>query len=59
MGVVKQIKKQAVVAEQAAARTADAFVADQTVAFRVTLFKCPVCVRLFIDIRTSRFNHLP
>jgi len=29
MGVVKQIKKQAVVAEQAAARTADAFVAEQ------------------------------
>jgi len=29
MGAVKQIRKQAVVAEQAAARTADAFVADQ------------------------------
>jgi len=29
MGAVKQIRKQAVVAEQAAARTADALVADQ------------------------------
>ncbi|MGY8685987.1 hypothetical protein Q2941_51115 [Bradyrhizobium sp. UFLA05-153] len=29
MGAVKQIRKQAVVAERAAARTADAFVADQ------------------------------
>jgi hypothetical protein len=29
MGAVKQIRKQAAVAEQVAARTADAFVADQ------------------------------
>ncbi|MGV7219605.1 hypothetical protein [Bradyrhizobium sp. UFLA05-112] len=29
MGAVKQIRKQAVVAERVAARTADAFVADQ------------------------------